>query len=64
MGFFTETGIGKQPLKERDVRQMISTKFGCVKQKPQETKDNNAAYQFAKRAAQNKSGVDQSILAS
>lgn len=64
MGFFTETGIGKQPLKERDSKQMILTKFGFVKQKPQETKDNKGAYQFAKMAAQNKRGVDQSILAS
>lgn len=63
MGFFTETGMARQPLKERDSKQMILTKFGFVKQKPQETKDIKAAYQFAKRAAQNEKGVDQNILA-
>ena len=64
MGFFTETGIARQPLKGRDSKQMILTKFGFVKQKPQEAKDNKVAYQFAKKSAQNKNGVDQSILAS
>ena len=59
MGYFIE-----QPLKEQGVKQMILTKFGFVKQKPQEEKDNKAAYQFAKRAAQNEKGVDQNILES
>lgn len=64
MAFFIERGVNGQPLKAKPDKQMILSEFGLMKQDRPERKEDAAAYKIAKKAAQNRNGVNQTILAS